>query len=50
MELHPKVVRNLKAGIYVTNVPGHWQPGLRQAIDAAMEQMRRDLRSTRNGK
>lgn len=45
MSRHPDKVKNLKAGCRATDVPDYWQPGLRPAIDAAMETMRRELRA-----
>jgi len=42
---HQKLLVNLKAGVRAANVPNHWQASVRAAIDAAMETMRRDLRS-----
>lgn len=44
MSLHQKEVKNLKAGVRVVGIEV-WQPGLRPAIDAAMEKMRRELRA-----
>lgn len=41
---HPEKVKNLKSGTYATAVK-MWQPGLRAAIDAAMETMRQELRA-----
>lgn len=45
MELHPGKVKNMKYGTMATDVPEYAQPGLRYAIDAAMETMRRELRA-----
>ena len=44
MSRHPDKVKNLKAGCRATDVQC-WQPGLRQAIDAAMETKRRERRA-----
>jgi len=41
----PGLLRNLKSGVYVKTVPGHWQASVRAALDAAMETERRDLRA-----
>ena len=40
----PGILKNLKAGVRVTNV--HiWQPSVRAALDAAMETERREIRA-----
>jgi hypothetical protein len=43
-ERNPEKVKNLKGGVHATDIVG-WQASLRAAIDAAMEKVRRDLRS-----
>lgn len=42
---NPGVLRNLKAGVYVTTVKNQWQASVRAALDAAMETKRRELRA-----
>jgi hypothetical protein len=44
-EIHPIAVRHNKKGCRATGIE-QGQPGLRAAIDAAMELMRRDLRKS----
>lgn len=41
----PGLLRNLKSGVRVTNVPNHWQASVRAALDAAMETERRELKA-----
>lgn len=41
---NPKSVKNLLAGVKTVGIEV-WQPGLRPAIDAAMELVRRELRA-----
>lgn len=41
---NPEKVKNLKGGVRATDIE-RWQASLRAAIDAAMEHVRRDLRS-----
>jgi hypothetical protein len=42
---NPGKVKNMKGGVLATDVDTQWQPSVRAAIDAAMEYVRRDLRS-----
>lgn len=42
---NPDKVKNLKGGVRATAIDTHWQPSLRAATGAAMEFVRRDLRS-----
>ena len=44
LERNPKILRNLKAGVRVTNVDNMWQASVRAALDAAMETDRIELR------
>ena len=44
MENHPGLVKNMKSGVQSVGI-NVWQPGLRPAIDAAMELVRRELRA-----
>lgn len=46
MSRNPGKVKSLKGGFVATDVPHCWQPGLRPAIDAAMETLRRSLRAS----
>ncbi len=39
---HPTKVKNLNSGIRAIDID-KWQPSLREAIDAAMDHMRKDL-------
>lgn len=41
----PGILKNLKAGVRVTNVDTHWQASVRAALDAAMETERREIRA-----
>ena len=41
----PGILKNLKAGVRVTNADTHWQASVRAALDAAMETERRELRA-----
>lgn len=45
LERRPKILRNLKSGVRVTNVDNMWQASVRAALDAAMETERRELRA-----
>lgn len=41
----PGILKNLKAGVRVSNVDTHWQASVRAALDAAMETERREIRA-----